>query len=230
VPIAIVLALASALLLANLGDQRLWQDEAQTALIAGTVLTHGVPLGTDGVNSFSQDRGQDVGHGHLWLWHPWLPFYVLAACFALLGKSTLAARLPFALFGIGTVFLTAWLARTLWRSGRSGFFAGLALALNVPFLILSRQSRYYAPDMLFAVLGLLAYQRLLEGRRHATLLFVLSTVALFQCHYVHYAALMATVVLHMLVFRRGRLRPVLIATAVSAALVLPWAIWFSSSL
>ena len=42
--LAVALVAASVLLLANLGNQYLWQDEAETALVAKTVLSHGIPL------------------------------------------------------------------------------------------------------------------------------------------------------------------------------------------
>jgi hypothetical protein len=41
--VTLLRAAAAWLFLANLDDQRLWQDEAQTALIARTVLADGVP-------------------------------------------------------------------------------------------------------------------------------------------------------------------------------------------
>jgi 4-amino-4-deoxy-L-arabinose transferase-like glycosyltransferase len=139
--LALVLAVAAPWVLANLGSGRLWQDEAQTALIAGTVLTHGVPPGHDDRNSFSQDYGKDYGPGYVWLWHPWLPFYVLAGFFAVLGTSTFVARLPFALAGIVAILLAATMAARWGRSRRAGLFAAVLLLLDVPFLILVRQSQ-----------------------------------------------------------------------------------------
>jgi len=64
------------LLLANLGNQYLWQDEAQTALISKTILTEGVSAGYDGKNYFSQEEGAEYGKNYIWRWHTWLPFYV----------------------------------------------------------------------------------------------------------------------------------------------------------
>ena len=116
--LAALLALAAALLLVRLGDGRLWQDEAQTALVARTVLHGGLPRGFDGLNYFSQELGAEYGPGFLWRWHTWLPFYLLAAFFKVLGESTLAARLPFALAGLATVAATWQLGRRLWRSVR----------------------------------------------------------------------------------------------------------------
>ena len=116
---AAIMAVASFLILWNLGNQYLWQDEAQTALVSQSVLTHGVPVGFDGRNSFSQEMGREYGANHIWKWHPWLPFYILAAFFALFGESTLVARLPFALCGIATIAATYALARCMWRDKRA---------------------------------------------------------------------------------------------------------------
>ena len=43
----------------------LWDDEAQTALISQTIVDHGLPLGHDGVNSFSQEAGAEFGMGRV---------------------------------------------------------------------------------------------------------------------------------------------------------------------
>lgn len=224
----VVLALASVLLLANLGDQRLWQDEAQTALIAGTVLTHGVPLGHDGGNSFSQEAGKELGPHDLYVWHPWLIFYVLAGFFAVLGKGTLVARLPFALFGIATVGLTYRFGTSLWRTRRAGLLAAGVLLLNVPFLVFSRQCRYYAPGMFFALLALHGYWGMLGRRRYAGVTFAVAAIALFHTHYMQYAALLAAAGVHALLFRRDRIGALLVATGVTVAVNAPWMVWFAT--
>lgn len=224
--LGIIVAVASILLLANLGQQCLWQDEAQTALIAGTVLTHGIPLGHDGRNSFSQDQGRDFGPGYVWLWHPWLQFYVLAGFFAVFGKSTLAARLPFALFGIATVIAVYYLGLRMWKSRTAGLLSAALLATNVAFLVLARQCRYYAPNMFFAALALYGYCGILEGRKRSAALFAVSAVLLFHTHYVHYAALLAAVIIHAALWHRDRLKPVVLAGLVTAVLNAPWAAWF----
>src|SRR5688500_7047936 len=93
-------AVASLLILPNLGDHLLWQDEAQTALVAKTVVQTGLPRISDGLNNFSQELGAEAGPDGLWKWHSWLPFYAVAASFKVWGYTTWAARLPFALAGI----------------------------------------------------------------------------------------------------------------------------------
>ena len=63
--LCVILLGSLCLLLANLGNQYLWEDEAQTALISKTILTEGVPRGYDGKNFFSQEGGAEYGDNYL---------------------------------------------------------------------------------------------------------------------------------------------------------------------
>ena len=227
-PLILIMVAACVLILANLGNIYLWQDEAQTALISKTILAHGVPLGADGVNFFSQEQGKEYGPHYIWRWHTWLPFYVLALFFKLFGTSNFVCRLPFALFGIATIFMTYLLGVRLWTNRRAAMLGAILLLLSVPFLLLARQCRYYAPMAFFSIAGLYAYAAMLEGRKRSATWLVVSSVLLFHTHYVSYAALMTAVVGHALIFRRDLLRATLISSAVSAVLVSPWVIWLSS--
>lgn len=212
----------------NLGNHYLWQDEAQTALVARTVLERGLPYGTDGVNYFSQEGGIEYGPGGLWKWHTWLSFYLVAASFATLGVSTFAARLPFALLGAATVWLAFRFLRG--RAGRAVASCGTVLLLTcVPFLLLARQSRYYAAAAFFSLLALDAFLDLLAGRRRAGLRFLLSSTALFHSHFVYFFALIPAAAAHAL-FRDERLsrNAALRWLAIAAAFNLPWMLWLGS--
>ncbi|MDH4201678.1 MAG: glycosyltransferase family 39 protein [Phycisphaerae bacterium] len=158
-----IIVLAGALLLANLGNHYLWQDEAQTALIAKTVMARGLPYGTDGTNYFSQENGAEYGPNYIWKWHTWLPFYILAGVFKIFGISTFTARLPFALFGIGTFPLLYFYTADLFKNKRIAVFTTLLLISCIPFLILSRQCRYYSMTAFFSVLSLYAYHHILRN-------------------------------------------------------------------
>ncbi len=226
--VAALTLLAAILLLTNLGNHYLWQDEAQTALIAGTTLETGIPRGHDGVNSFSQEFGVEYGDTGIWKWHTWLSFYICAASLGLLGPTTLAARLPFALFAIATVILTYFTSRSLWCDRRAAAFSATLLTLCVPYLILGRQCRYYSVAAFFTLAALLAYTRLRPGERAwAAALFAAATL-LFHTHYVYCATLLATLLAHSLFLERSRFAQVF---AVSAGVTLfnaPWIAWFSS--
>lgn len=224
--VAVLAVAAVGLLVTNLGDQYLWQDEAQTALIARTVLTHGVPLGHDGKNYFSQEGGAEYGSGYVWKWHTWLPFYVLAGFFGVFGFSTFVARLPFALFGVATVVLTYFFARSLFESRRTAMLSAAALVLSVPFLLLCRQCRYYSPAAFFPVAGLYAYLGIIRRKRYATIGFVLAAMLLFHTQWIYFVTLLAAVLVHVVFFHRERLRAVLWAGGIASVLVAPWAVWF----
>lgn len=222
-----VAALAALLVLPSLGRQPLWQDEAQTAVIARTILDHGVPLGSDGRNQFSQELGKEYASGRLWRWHTWLSFYAVAGAFLLLGETTAAARLPFALCGIVTAGLCVLTAARLWRDRVAAAAAGLLCALSVPFLIFSRQCRYYTLAALLSLAALRAYLSLGSGSRAAAWGLGVVAVLLFHAHYVYCATLLASLLLHALLFERARLRPLLVISALVVLVNLPWIVWFA---
>ena len=215
------------LLLANLGNQFLWEDEAQTALVSKTILTDGVPRGYDGKNFFSQEGGAEYGDNYLWRWHTWLPFYVLAGFYKIFGVTTFVSRLPFVLFGFGTVLLVYFFAGTLWPKTRIPAIAAGLLAVSIPFLILSRQCRYYSMAMFFCVLALHAYVAMLSKKRYSALmLFVVSTL-LFHTQHFYIISLFAAILLHAAIFGRHILKILLVVIVVVMLVNGPWLIWLA---
>ncbi len=219
--------LAAALLLPNLSSVYLWQDEAQTATVSRTILEGGIPRGTDGQNFFSQELGKEYGPGHVWKWHTWLSFYMTAASFAVLGDTTFAARIPFALLGIATVVLAYFMGRSLWRSRRAALIGAALLATSVPFLIFSRQCRYYAAVSFFSMLGIYAYTRLAPGSRAAAWWIFASATLVFHTHYIYCATLSVDLIIHAALFEPSKLRTVLVVAAGTALVNAPWVVWFS---
>jgi 4-amino-4-deoxy-L-arabinose transferase-like glycosyltransferase len=215
------------LLLANLGNQYLWQDEAQTALVSKTILTDGVPRGYDGKNFFSNEQGAEYGNNYIWRWHTWLPFYVLAGFYKVLGVNTFVSRLPFALFGLGTVLMTYYLARALWSNTRIAVIAAALLAVTVPFLLLCRQCRYYSMAMFFSVLALYAYVILLQNKKYASALLFVSLTLLFHSQHIYFGPIVATIWLHAIIFHRERLKILIVVTVVTIIFNGPWLIWLA---
>jgi len=125
----------------------LWQDEGETVCVAQTVLTEGIPKGMDGTNFFSQEEDREYGENQEWKLHPWFQFYWIALFFSFFEQTTFMARFPFALLGIATVLLSFFLARRLWRDARTAWFLAIAFLMNIFFLLLADQARYYAPVM-----------------------------------------------------------------------------------
>jgi len=224
----IFLAIACAalvLLLANLGNQYLWADEAQTALVSKTILTYGVPRGYDGKNFFTQEEGAEFGKNYIWRWHTWLPFYVVAGFYKVFGINAFTSRLPFALFGFGTVLLTYFFARALWPGGRIPAIASGLLAISVPFLLLSRQCRYYSAATFFSMLSLYAYVALLQRKKHAAVTLFVASTLLFHSLHIYIAVLFAALFLHAVIFHRDRLKPLIIVFTLTVLFNAPWLIW-----
>jgi 4-amino-4-deoxy-L-arabinose transferase-like glycosyltransferase len=223
----VILFAAMVLLLANLGNQYLWQDEAQTALISKTILTDGVPRGYDGKNFFSQEDGAEYGKNYIWRWHTWLPFYVLAGFYRVFGVSTFVSRLPFVFFGFGTVLLIYFFAGLLWPNTRVPVIAAALLAISVPFLILCRQCRYYSMAMFFSMLALYAYAAFLQRRKYAAAMMFVASTLLFHSQHIYVAAFFAAVLLHSIIFHRERLRILLYIIAAVVLFNGPWLIWLA---
>jgi 4-amino-4-deoxy-L-arabinose transferase-like glycosyltransferase len=227
------------LLFVRLSDAYLWQDEAETALVSRHLLTYGLPLSTDGVDWVQQhgERFVEFTRDYVWIYHSWLQYLLTALSFALLGPTTLAARLPFAVAGLLTVALTYALATRWLRDRATARVAAVLLLLSVPFLLLMRQGRYYSLAALFTLLTLDAYLRLTAHAVNARTLdrarllpyFVLSATLLYHSHYGAFFPTMAALVLDLLIFRRPALRAgrVWLASSIllTGLLVLPWAVF-----
>lgn len=223
----LIICVSVTLLLANLGNQYLWQDEAQTALVSKTILSDGVPRGYDGKNYFSQELGAEYGDNYIWRWHTWLPLYVLAVFYKIFGVSTFVSRLPFALFGFGTVLMTYFFTKSLWPNTRIPAVAAMLLAISVPFLLLCRQCRYYSMVMFFSVLSLHAYFAMLNRKKYSAMMLFAASTLLFHSQHFYVAVLFPAVLLHAFIFGRDRLGKLFLVIAAVMLLNAPWLFWLS---
>src|SRR5438445_378449 len=149
--IAGLVLVAAVLIVPGLGDRYLWDDEAETALLAKNVIRFGVPVAWDGASLISQECGSDYDANYLWRQTPWLPIYLTAASLSVFGASAFAARLPFALLGILAVPSMYLLARRLFAARLTALVAAGSLLFSVPFLLHVRQCRYYALAIFAAI-------------------------------------------------------------------------------
>ena len=243
-PPAIIGLLAAVLLLWGLDDKYLWQDEANTAVLATRLLRFGRPLAYDGVNlitidNFAAEQRASIGlrtggaraavdyyiaRGDLkpdstWKWHPWGQFIVAGAGIELLGQTTLGARLPFALAGILTVLLLYRFVDVYCGSRRMASIAALLLALNTYWILHSRQCRYYSLSSCLLVLTLLAYFHWQTGRKWGAAVFVVASWCWFQVDYGTvwpvWGVLFADAFLAQ---RRTPLRPLAVGAALAASI------------
>lgn len=202
---ATLLFLASGYLaLAGLGGPAFWDDEAGTALVAKNYLSTGRLTAWDGRNLYAHAQGTVLSH-ELMVLDPPLPFLATALSFRLLGVSTWAARLPFAVAGLAALLVFALILKeTLGSDSWMWVYALGVLALSVPFLLYIRQCRYYGMALLFSSLAYLAYRKCLSSRHVGWfLLLSLSAVALFFSHYLVGGAFLASLGLVHLLFHRS---------------------------
>lgn len=156
----------------------LWQDEGEVALIARNITKFGLPVTYDGDVLITQEGGHDsrlVAGQRLWSWNTWLPYYATAISFKLFGESTQAARLPFALAGVGVLIVSYLLAK---KMKINTIICLLILATNTIFYLYSRQARYYAFSMFFPLCAVYAY----FSKKY--FLYFLSLLASFHSNFV----------------------------------------------
>jgi len=97
----------------------------------------------------------------------------------------------------------------------------------VPFLLLARQSRWYALAALLATGGLLAYARIAPGRRAPLWALGASLALLFHVHFLYAGILLAALGLHAALLAREKLRGLAAAAGGAAVLCVPWIVWLA---
>jgi len=235
------------LVIPNLGARALWQDEAETALVAKQMVksNNWLPYANDGQGPISQDWNYQFSVSQLWRWHPWLQFYVTALSFKLLGISALTARLPFALAGI--LFFYYWIDFVVKHGPKNRMFYFLAISLvltSVPLLLHIRQARYYSLALLFTLMAVDGYliilKRLptqgvtLKYKIETSFKYILGSILLFHSFLPGALALQISFWIHQiyslirpgLAVSQGRaFIEFITAFSISLLFTLPWAIW-----
>ena len=224
--VALGVGLSALVIFAGLGQRYLWEDEAETALLAQRVLRFGVPLAWDGASLISQECGQDYDANYAWRQTPWLPIYLTAASFKLFDAGTVAARLPFALLGLLAVPSMYLLARRVFADRMTGLIAAGSLLLSVPFLLHVRQCRYYSLALFASIWILYFFFTLPVRRRLAAAGLALALTVLVHASHLLFMGAVVGLVLGLLVVRFDRAVLPWFAASLAAALVVnvPWLI------
>ncbi len=136
-----IVLLAGALRIVNLNDS-LWFDELWSTR---------VHLGDPALLLKSILRTTHPPFHYL-LMYPWIHLF---------GDSEISIRLPFLLFGIGSIVLTYCLGKSLGNE-KAGLLAALSLAIAPAHIWYSQESRPYTALSFFLLLAVLAFLRLRE--------------------------------------------------------------------
>ena len=231
IPIIIITVIAAILIFANLGNQYLWQDEAETATLGKNILEYGYPRAFDGKNLVNPVIRTGFGENYAWLYHPWGQFYITALSFSVLGVGTFAARFPFAVLGVLNVLMLYLLAYRLTKQRFVAGCAALIMTFSVPYLLLMRQCRYYAPAV-FLVLFVLFFYSGFRKNRSSRDLILLSAGLIALGYTVHgmFVPLCAALALHYTLFVRDKkaLPKIVLAGVVVMGAVIPWMLYSNS--
>lgn len=210
-PQLFLIIIYSVLIFSNLGVRALWQDEAETALVARQIVKSGVwlPYASDEQGPISQDWNYQFSVSPLWRWHPWLQFYLTAFSFKMLGISSLTARLPFAIIGI--ISYVYFIRFTKKHGPKNQLFQLSALALfllSTPLLLHFRQCRYYALSVLFYLITIDGYLELLNSPNHKkSLKYFLGSIFLFHSFLSGALALQISFFINFLIlYLRGQIK------------------------
>lgn len=138
-----VWAICALLLLVRLGHYPLWDDEACTALLAEGVWHTGDSTAVEGRNVMAYGAGKYLD-GSRDRVHPPLQEYLMAPFLGAIGRNAFAARLPFAIVGMGVVALILRWAKRDGLTRRQRWILAAMLVGNVALFLYCRQGRYYA--------------------------------------------------------------------------------------
>lgn len=149
-------------------NQSLWLDEAIGAIAAKNFsYTH---LITDFLKSDN---------------HPPLYYLVLKFWTSVFGYSEISLRLPSILFGLGTIYLTYLIAKTITKSKYIPIVAAFLVSISSFFIYYSQEARMYAMAAFLASLAIYAYIKLLrKSNNYWWAVFSVSITALIFTDYM----------------------------------------------
>jgi len=227
---ALLYAVAIFFLFTKLSDRLMWGDEAETAILARNILEFGVPVVDDGKNLLTQHTGlTEYNEDHIWTWNTWLPYYLCALSFRIFGPTTFAARLPFVIIAFGAVILIRRVALAFFEKEETAFIATLLLVTSAPFLIHSRQCRYFSTLSLGTLWMLIGYHKIaFERKMRGGLDIILALLVLYYSSFISFAGSFMAVGIHSLFLgrkNRGLTLKIIACLGLAALGVLPWIIY-----
>ena len=140
----------------GLDDSVLQIDEGADTFVSTTILKSGVPMHSDGVNHTMLYA--DLFDG-VFVYRTWIPYYLQSLSLYFLGTNTFAARLPFALGGLFSVWGLYHLAIRLSQQKSIAILAATFLATCVPALLYFRTARYIALPILLTTITLILFTK-----------------------------------------------------------------------
>ncbi len=232
----IIVILASILILYNFDSMYLWKDEASTAQIGYNTMLYGYPQVWDGKNLVTNADGSHFNDHFVEIAHGWLQYYIAGISIKLLGKTTFAARLPFTLFSIFTIVVIWFLAKKVFRRESIANLTAFTFSIYIPFLLYSRQCRYYPLVFFFCSLSLLMLYKLFdyyEQKKEYTLMNLMivrvflsiSFALLFYSDHLSGFVLIGGIVSYLILVKPFLFRKIILNIGFGILLWSPWYIY-----
>mgnify|MGYP000524512254 CR=1 FL=1 len=218
----------------RLSHFKFWQDEAETVLVASSLSNSLVPLGRDSTNSYTQQFDKEMGIENEWKLHPWFQFYWAYGVSSFFGKSDLVLRSGFAFFSLLTLALILLIPYLFENKDlqRMALLSAIFLGFNIGFVLLTRQVRYYAPNMFFLtasiVLGL-RFVKVSKGKYGFLVGAFVSTLLLLHTNYLSAIALVVASSSLLLIHRSKKTWMLLISQGLAIAVNIPFLLWMLDS-
>jgi hypothetical protein len=221
--LTLLLPIAFLTIFTGLDDSVLQVDEGADTFVSTTILKHGLPMHSDGLNHTMPYA--DIFDG-VFVYRTWIPYYLQSISLYFLGNNTFAARLPFAIAGFFSILCLYNLAIRLTQEKSVAIFAATFLATCVPALLYFRTSRYVAIPILLTPILLSFYIEIFEKKKWNPIPFTVTSIIFFHTMYVEFAGLIIGMLIHLFIYRKevtaDNLRKIKIPAAVTALLCLPW--------
>ena len=173
----------------QLGHYALWDDEANTALLAQSVWATGDTSAWRGDNLIAYRHGAELNAAWKARYVSPLQYYVAAPFVGWLGATSFAARLPFWLCGL---LAFALVLHRLFQQEASPLVVGLwAIGWfgTVSLTLYIRNARYYALTLLFSVWFVDIWRFAPPARRSTPALLGLASALTFTANYLNGVAL-----------------------------------------
>lgn len=215
----VAVIIAAALVFVRLGHYPFWGDEADTVIFARGVWETGDTSAWYGDNFYAYRNGALL-NGFVNRATPPAAYFLAAPFWGLGGPDRLLMRLPFALCGLATLALVLRWAYVRGASTATFVLLSVGIALNVSFVLYSRQCRYYGLGILLTMVVGFLYDRY-DGDRRRLWGLAAAMSLLAATHYLNFAAVAAALVVDYVA--RGRSRPRL-SWSEWATLVVPTAV------
>ena len=227
-PLLILTVYSAFMIFPNLSNIALQGDEGADTFISTTILKFHLPKHSDGINSSMLYANV---HDGLFVYRPWVAYYLQSFSLSFFGQTTFAARLPFALIGVFAVIFLYRFALKFTGQQFVAFLAAFFLASSIPTLIFFRTARYVGVPIFLSILLLYFYIDIYKNKKWNPIGLIMVSIIFFHTMYVEFAGIIVGVLIHFFihinkVLPENRQRAAW-AAGITGVFCIPWLIFIS---